>query len=590
MDKEMMALLGLSTENERQTTASATTPANAPSQTSSASSSPRAEAEPLSLKGLTLVSGGQTGGDSIALRVKDILEIPVVGVMPKGYKRADGRGAEIALQYGLGESTGGVSKKDKDNAACSDALVAFLSSKGRTGKGTMQTINLFVHGAYNFVPLHKPADQDYRVMGIELDEASAASAVSGSTTTSRTIRAAGVLRKPAFVVWDLVPERVEPVSHMLRSFLRAVAPANLMVAGSLEKTWQGLEATGAFLLARALLPRANPAYACLRAALQQPAGVNAVTPSATPFNSGGVYKDVLTGDTLLQVDGQIKDVRLLRGGCLVAASMPAAKVDVKKVLAQSGLLPKVFESKKALQKRLQRYVVKLRRSACDGTEMVKGLAGVMTDMPRKLFEKGCAAAMTQLLGLFEDIDWYTGVSGRGGMLVACYYLDGTEPWLVFWKHGMRFVAKASKVETDPAARATRAATEDDESIRLRFCTFHQYALFRTCWQMIVLCISSPPPRMLDFARVFPLCVCACVCRYVWVWACFCFVCFVVFTRCVFLCFVCTIHVCVRACVRACVCLCVCLCECGCCVCGYVPTTNRTCAACCRVSHTQRSGT
>lgn len=120
-----------------------------------------------------LISGGQTGADSIALSVWERLReaqptwgIGLRGYMPRGCLRSDGEGHAILQRYGLWEGEGGHKWRDCANAGMSDVLVAFLSSAPMTGRGTMSTVNVFLNGRHDFVPLAKPEDCDFAIFGV----------------------------------------------------------------------------------------------------------------------------------------------------------------------------------------------------------------------------------------------------------------------------------------------------------------------------------------------------------------------------------------------------------------------------------------
>ena len=76
-----------------------------------------------------LISGGQTGADSVPFGIAAALGLRIKGFMPKGFKRSDGKGEEIARRHGLREGTGGFGWKDRKNAESADACIAFLCTK-----------------------------------------------------------------------------------------------------------------------------------------------------------------------------------------------------------------------------------------------------------------------------------------------------------------------------------------------------------------------------------------------------------------------------------------------------------------------------
>ena len=177
------------------------------------------------------VTGGQTGADSIPLSVYRDLGVGVTGWMPRGFLRDDGRGSEVAQQHGLREGEGSYGWRDRANAAESDACLALLTTKPRTGKGTMQTVNIFVNGEHEFVVLTKPSAADYLVIPAP---------------------AGHPWRRPVLVFWDITEAKLVAFAEVLRGWLATFRPARLMLAGPLETSWPGIERLGAKLLVRAL--------------------------------------------------------------------------------------------------------------------------------------------------------------------------------------------------------------------------------------------------------------------------------------------------------------------------------------------------
>jgi len=176
---------------------------------------------------LCFVSGGQTGADSIAFPVYRTLGISVQGYMPKGYKRDDGRGQEVAQKHGLMESDGGFGTRDRQNAAQSDACLGFLTTLPMTSRGTMQTARIFTHGKYEFVAsdYQKPEVEDFLVIAPQKEGF-----------------------RPVILFWDISEEKLHTFSSSLIQFLKEYTPSRLMLSGPLESTWPGMEELGAKLL------------------------------------------------------------------------------------------------------------------------------------------------------------------------------------------------------------------------------------------------------------------------------------------------------------------------------------------------------
>jgi len=156
-----------------------------------------------------MVSGGQTGADRGGLMAGAKLGIPTAGWMPKGYKCDDRIGEKVAKIYNLWESDGGYTKRDRQNADMSDAIIGFLLSKPLTGRGTTLTMRYFISGTMDFVPYQK-------------------------TATLQTVA------HNVIIVWDLNAENKEQVARGLRAFVNKIKPKSLMVAGPCERTDVGI--------------------------------------------------------------------------------------------------------------------------------------------------------------------------------------------------------------------------------------------------------------------------------------------------------------------------------------------------------------
>ena len=94
-----------------------------------------------------------------------------------------------------------------------------------TGKGTMQTANVFVNGEYEFVVLPKPENAYHLV-----------------------IEPHGKAGRPVIVFWDISTERLSGFAAVLREFFNKYKPQSVMFSGSTETTWPGVERLGAQLL------------------------------------------------------------------------------------------------------------------------------------------------------------------------------------------------------------------------------------------------------------------------------------------------------------------------------------------------------
>lgn len=137
----------------------------------------------------------------------------------------------MAALYGLREGLGDYRWRDENNASEADACVAFLTTKPRTGMGTMSTVNIFVNGTYDFVVLSKPDDADFLEIPPESQGA-----------------------RPVLVFWDLERSMVPALAPTLRSWLERHRPERLMFSGAQQNTLPGIEGDGAALFLQAMDP------------------------------------------------------------------------------------------------------------------------------------------------------------------------------------------------------------------------------------------------------------------------------------------------------------------------------------------------
>ncbi|KAJ6242463.1 cyclin-dependent kinase inhibitor-related protein [Anaeramoeba flamelloides] len=180
-----------------------------------------------------IISGGQTGADSIPFKIFRLLKkkgVKIKGWMPKGFKRLDGKGSKIAQKYGLREGKGGYHCRNKKNVEECDAIIGFLTSKPRTGSGTTKTFNYTVHGKYAFEQMYKPRLVDWVVVN-DL--------------------------KPGIIFWDITNQKIQQMSEKLQQFFDEFRPNKLLVSGSVEKTYPGITNLGALLFKMTLKNQGN---------------------------------------------------------------------------------------------------------------------------------------------------------------------------------------------------------------------------------------------------------------------------------------------------------------------------------------------
>lgn len=190
------------------------------------------------------VSGGQVGADSIPLKFSDThKDVSIEGYMPKGFERDDGKGKEIAEKYGLKEGEGGYSWKDESNARMSDMLIAFLTTKPKTGRGTMQTASVFIRDFYRnedktFVPIERPLCHLPSPNGL----------ISLETCRYKMFMRGVNSLKPVYVIWNLEEDFVPLHSRMIKHMFTLFKPNKVMFSGPTLKTQPNIEELGVKLL------------------------------------------------------------------------------------------------------------------------------------------------------------------------------------------------------------------------------------------------------------------------------------------------------------------------------------------------------
>src|SRR3954451_2144199 len=86
-------------------------------------------------KPMKVISGGQTGVDHAGLEAAYQLDIPTDGWMPKGFRRLDGKGKEIAQKYGLKEHPSSYyPPRTESNVRDSDLTIILAAKLGSSGE------------------------------------------------------------------------------------------------------------------------------------------------------------------------------------------------------------------------------------------------------------------------------------------------------------------------------------------------------------------------------------------------------------------------------------------------------------------------
>ncbi|MHA1680610.1 MAG: YpsA SLOG family protein [Promethearchaeota archaeon] len=180
-----------------------------------------------------LVTGGATGADSIAFECTYQFGIDAMGFVPKGWLKKSVIPEEGSQATLTEMETDSFKDRDKKNHEQSDALIAFLSTKPKTGKGTMQTASLFIKGFYRPDESNK---REFLTLAPPLE-------VFGPKEL--TMVRYGI--KPVVVVWDVETHDSAEMTrnvNQVRAFLNKYKPDRLMISGCTEEICPGIQKAG----------------------------------------------------------------------------------------------------------------------------------------------------------------------------------------------------------------------------------------------------------------------------------------------------------------------------------------------------------
>lgn len=170
-----------------------------------------------------------------------------------------------------------------------------------------------------------------------------------------------------------------------------------------------------------------------------------------PASSLQLYTDKITGDEMFSdgYDFVEKDD--------IIFEVNAANIVVQEGDVDIGANPSAEEQQEALENGGQQVInivhsFRLQPTTFDKKSYLTYLKGYMKAIKTKLqtenpdripeFEKKASEFAKGVVGNFKDYDFYTGESGNPDGMVALlnYREDGTTPFLIFWKDGLK-VAK-----------------------------------------------------------------------------------------------------------------------------------------------------
>ncbi|EJD53586.1 translationally-controlled tumor protein [Auricularia subglabra TFB-10046 SS5] len=164
-----------------------------------------------------------------------------------------------------------------------------------------------------------------------------------------------------------------------------------------------------------------------------------------------LYTDVLTGDEMVSDAYNLKEVDdvVYEVDCRTIIVKPGADVDI-------GANPSAEEQEEAVEDGAVTvndvvYSFRLQSTSFDKKGYLAYLKAYMKAVKAKLqesnperveaFEKGAQTFAKKIVGNFKDFEFYTGESMNPDGMVALlnYREDGTTPYLVFWKDGLKEV-------------------------------------------------------------------------------------------------------------------------------------------------------
>jgi hypothetical protein len=162
-----------------------------------------------------------------------------------------------------------------------------------------------------------------------------------------------------------------------------------------------------------------------------------------------IYKDVISGDEMIS---DAYDIKVIDGAVFEVDSQlinikPGADVDI-------GANPSAEDGEEALEDGAISinnvvYSFRLQETSFDKKSFMTYIKGYMKKVKAYLaehnpdaveaFEKGATNYVKKIIGNFKDYEFFTGESmDPDGMVVLLNYReDGTTPYLIFWKHGLK---------------------------------------------------------------------------------------------------------------------------------------------------------
>ncbi|UZJ51549.1 hypothetical protein CBS101457_000869 [Exobasidium rhododendri] len=161
-----------------------------------------------------------------------------------------------------------------------------------------------------------------------------------------------------------------------------------------------------------------------------------------------LYSDKVSGDEMFSDGYDFKEIDD------IVYEVDAAMQVVQEGNVDIGANPSAEEEQEALDNGGQQVInivhsFRLQPTSFDKKSYLTYLKGYMKtvkatlqkDNPERveIFEKQAATFAKKVVGSFKDYDFYTGESGNVDGMVALlnYREDGTTPYLIFWKDGLK---------------------------------------------------------------------------------------------------------------------------------------------------------
>jgi len=162
-----------------------------------------------------------------------------------------------------------------------------------------------------------------------------------------------------------------------------------------------------------------------------------------------IFKDVITGDEMLSDAYDIKEVdgAVFEVDSQTITIKPGADVDIGANPSAEDAAEDLEEGAVSINNVV--YSFRLQETSFDKKSFMTYIKGYMKKVKAYLaennpeavgdFEKGATAYVKKVVANFKDYEFFTGESmDPDGMIVLLNYReDGTTPFLIFWKHGLK---------------------------------------------------------------------------------------------------------------------------------------------------------